>query len=71
MIDLRAFRGLVERGLIAAEDFITIETGQQQVVTRHFKNAANVRNFYEDKNRFKVRVLKAWKRLSTREGFFH
>lgn len=57
MIDLRAFRGLVDRGLISAEDFITIETGQQQVVTRHFKNAANVHAFYEDKTRYKVRAL--------------
>ena len=57
MIDLRAFRRLVDRGLISAEDFITIETGQQQVVTRHFKNTANVRAFYEDKTRYKVRTL--------------
>lgn len=57
MLDLRAFRGLVERGLIPAEDFITIETGQQQVVTRHFRNAINVRNFYEDKSQYKVRAL--------------
>lgn len=58
MLDLRAFRGLVERGLITADDFVTIETGQQQVVTRHFRNAANVRNFYEDKTRHKVKALK-------------
>lgn len=57
MIDLRAFRGLVDRGLISAEDFVTIETGQQQVVTRHFKNAPVVRKFYEDKTRYKVRLL--------------
>lgn len=56
MLDLRAFRGMVERGLILADDFITIETGQVQVVTRHFKNAANVRNFYKDKTHYKVRV---------------
>ena len=57
IIDLRAFRGLVDRGLISAEDFITIETGQQQVVTKHFKNAAVVNKFYEDKTQYKVRVL--------------
>eukprot|EP00752_Nemacystus_decipiens_P002967 g2756.t1 len=62
MIDLRAFRRLVERGLISAEDFITIETGQQQVVTKHFRNAANVHKFYEDKTRYKVIVMEhTWK----------
>ena len=54
MLDLHAFRTLVERGLIPPEEFITIETGQQQVVTKHFHNAANVHAFYKGKTQYKV-----------------
>ncbi len=45
----------MERGLIPPEEFITIETGQQQIVTRHFRNKANVRSFYEGKTQYKVK----------------
>lgn len=59
ILDLRAFRRLVERGLIPPEEFITIETGKQEVVTRHFKNSVNVRAFYEGKTQYKVRRVVA------------
>lgn len=60
ILDLRAFRRLVERGLIPPEEFITIETGKQEVVTRHFKNSVNVRAFYEGKTQYKVRCVVAF-----------
>lgn len=44
----------MERGLVPPEEFITIETGRQEVVTKHFKNPASVRAFYEGKTQYKV-----------------
>eukprot|EP00903_Cladosiphon_okamuranus_P019123 g17595.t1 len=62
ILDLRAFRGLVERGLIPPEEFITIETWKQQGVTTKFKHSADVKEFYEGKMGYKVIVMeRTWK----------
>ena len=57
ILDLRAFRGLVERGLIPPEEFVTIGTQKQQAVTTRFKHSADVKKFYEGKMGYKVSVF--------------
>ncbi|CAM9450103.1 unnamed protein product [Pylaiella littoralis] len=62
ILDLRAFRGLVERGLVLPEDFVTIETGKQEITTKRFKHAKDVRKFYKDKIQYGVIVMeRTWK----------
>ena len=60
ILDLRAFRGLVERGLIPPEEFITIGTQKQQAVTTRFKHSDDVKRFYDGKMGYKVAVSHVW-----------
>eukprot|EP00752_Nemacystus_decipiens_P011546 g10252.t1 len=62
ILDLRAFRALVERGVIPPEEFITIGTQKQQAVTTRFKHSADVESFYMGKMGYKVIVMEhTWK----------
>lgn len=78
ILDLRSFRTIIERGLVLAEDFVTIQTGQQGITTHHFKHAKDVHKYYKERVKYKVghafgflwlfarvlsRYIVRWKRL--------
>lgn len=51
----------METGQILPEDFVTIETGKQDMVTKHFKHAENVHKFYKGKTHYKVRFISVFR----------
>ncbi|CAM9316179.1 unnamed protein product [Ascophyllum nodosum] len=72
ILDIRAFRRLVETGSLAADDFVTIETHQQPITTHHFRHRDNVLKYFEDKLHYKVIVMEGtWKSTIHRRNLMY
>lgn len=54
ILDLGAFRALVERQLIAADDFVTIDTSKRSTTTAHFTDVTRVQRYYKEHSKHNV-----------------
>ncbi|CAM9316031.1 unnamed protein product, partial [Ascophyllum nodosum] len=72
ILDIRAFRRLVETGVLTADDFVTIETHKQAITTHHFRHRDNVLKYFEDELHYKVIVMEGtWKSTIHRRNLMY